>query len=134
MREITSHIVDGDQASQLSIHVADEPGAGGASHRYEITGFDLTKNPSSLIHGATPYPSRTAIIFQNGGIPDNGVNGVTNEALLAIVKDRLECFQAGPFPAQENATALQNVNDALRALQKRTLARIKRGVEGQQVA
>ena len=57
--------------------------------------------------------------------------GVTNEALLAIVKDRLEGFQAGKFPCQENEDALAGVNHALRFLHKRTMDRIARGVESQ---
>jgi hypothetical protein len=139
MREITTHVVDGDQASQLKIEVLDQPGVGGASHIYAISGLQLSRNSAALYVPdgvAAKYDDDTAatIIFQCGGIPDSGVNGVTNEALLAIVIDRLECLQAGPFAAQENATALSNAREALRALQKRTMARIRRGVEGQQVA
>ena len=58
------------------------------------------------------------------------VNGVTQEALLAIVIDRLRSFQAGPFACDENGEALDYCGYALAALQKRTLARIARGVEG----
>ena len=36
MRELTDHIVSGDQAVQLQIEVTDEPGAGGANHEYRI--------------------------------------------------------------------------------------------------
>lgn len=130
-REITDHIVDGDQASQLKIDVLDQQGAGGANHVYVIRGANLARNEA--LRNA-PLVDGERIVFQCGGIPDNGVNGITNEALLAIVIDRLECFQAGPFPSQDNATALQNAREALRALQKRTMARIRRGVEGQQIA
>lgn len=55
---------------------------------------------------------------------------VTQEALLAIVIDRLRAFQAGPFKCVENELALQKVEDALWQLQERTKARIARGVEG----
>jgi len=131
VREITTHRVEGDTNDGLTIKVTDDAGAGGANHRYEISGIDWARNPSGV------GPDRNApamIIFQQGGIPSSGVNGVTHEALLAIVADRLESFQAGPFPSQENATALQNVHEALRALHKRTQNRIRRGVEGQAVA
>jgi hypothetical protein len=53
--------------------------------------------------------------------------GVTNEVLLAIVKDRLEGFQSGKFPCQENEDALSGVNQALKSLHERTVARIDRG-------
>jgi hypothetical protein len=59
------------------------------------------------------------------------VGGVTNEALLAIVIDRLEGFQAGPFACSENFTALTNAQAALEALQARTRDRLARGVERQ---
>src|SRR5260370_33165503 len=39
MRTLTDHIVEGDSVNhQLVIEVTDEPGQGGANHRYEITG------------------------------------------------------------------------------------------------
>jgi hypothetical protein len=45
-REISTHIVSGDQASQLKIEVLDEPGSGGANHLYHITGFNSGTNAS----------------------------------------------------------------------------------------
>ena len=127
MRELTDHIVSGDQAVQLKIEVTDEPGAGGANHRYEISGFSTEFNPSEFKGSAR---LGTDILFQNGPIKKACVNGVTQEALLAIVIDRLRSFQAGPFSCRENAIALTHCEDLLSWLQKRTVARIKRGVEG----
>ena len=68
--------------------------------------------------------------FQNGPIKEVGVNGVTNEALLAIVIDRLQGFQKGQFQCRENAIALTHLEDAMHWLQHRTNERLKRGVEG----
>jgi hypothetical protein len=132
MRELTDHIVEGDSSNhQLNILVADAPGAGGASHRYEITGFDTENNPSRADHkGYCAIYSRELVLFQNGPIKENGVNGITNEALLAIVIDRLRGFQAGPFSCRDNAIALTHCDEALMWLQRRTRERIKRGVEG----
>jgi hypothetical protein len=126
MRNLTDHIVNGDQAVQLQIDVTDEPGQGGANHRYEITGFDAATNQS----GDKTHYTRNRILFQNGPIKEFGVNGITQEALLAIVIDRLRSFQSGPFACEDNAVALNHCEQALQALQKRTLARIARGVEG----
>ena len=131
MRHLTDHIVSGDQAVQLDIMVTDEPGAGGANHRYEVSGFDATDNPSNYDRELdTSGPKQLTVIFQNGPIKEHGVNGVTQEALLAVVIDRLRSFQAGPFSCRENAIALTHVEEALMWLQRRTVARIKRGVEG----
>lgn len=126
MRSLTDHIVSGDQAVQLSIDVLDEPGAGGANHLYQIGGFDTTGNPSD---DGQAFQG-TQILFQNGPIKEAGVNGITGEALLVIEIDRLRSFQAGPFSCRENAIALTHIEEALMWLQRRTVARIKRGVEG----
>ncbi len=132
MRTLTDHIVHGDSANhQLKIEIQDEPGQGGAQHLYSITGFSTKSNPSDPFvarHGAPAEHS--TVLFQNGPIKEFGVNGVTQEALLAIVIDRLRCFQAGSFSCRENAIALTHCEDALMWLQRRTVARIKRGVEG----
>jgi hypothetical protein len=68
LRTLTEHIVENDSVNhQLTIEVLDEPGHGGASHNYEITG---------------PNAMKTRIEFQNGPIKEFGVNGLSNEALL----------------------------------------------------
>ena len=70
------------------------------------------------------------IIFQHGPIYEVGVNGITNEILLAIVIDRLRGFQAGGLRCRENAVALTKLEEALMWLKKRTHERTVRGVEG----
>lgn len=122
MRELTDHIVSGDQAVQLTIQVLDEPGAGGANHAYRILG--TYKDGSKFFYD---------IDFQKGPIKEAGVNGITQEALLAIVIDRLNSFQAGPFACADNQTALQHIASGLEFLQRRTKARIARGVEGRNI-
>ncbi len=119
MRKLTDHIVSGDQAVQLDISVLDEPGAGGANHKYLI---EFTDNDGQV--------NRLHVSFQNGPIKESGVNGITGEALMAIQIDRLRSFQAGPYACRENAVALTKLEESLMWLQRRTVARIKRGVEG----
>ena len=132
MRKLTNHIVKGDSANhQLKIEVTDDVGVGGANHRYEIIGFDTKTNPSATDHqGYKRSYSRETILFQNGPIKEVGVNGVTHEALLAIIIDRLKSFQAGPFACDDNNQALLACEDALYFLQTRTRKRMERGVEG----
>lgn len=129
MRNLTDHIVSGDQAVQLRVEAMDEPGPGGANHAYQIRGMDHSKNPSATHTAGIPF-GMEFILFQNGPIKEAGVNGITQEALLAIVIDRLRSFQAGPFSCRENAIALTHCEEALMWLQRRTVERIKRGVEG----
>jgi len=130
MRVITDHAVD-PANEKLTITALDAPGAGGASHLYQIEGFDSASNPSdpwTARHGQSAKHS--TILFQNGPIQEVGVNGITHEVLLAIVIDRLRGFQSGPYECLENELALLSIEEALQYLKKRTKARIKRGVEG----
>jgi len=113
----------------LKVEVTDSPGAGGANHRYDITGFDAEKNSSFDYRNGMPS-NRVVILFQNGPINEAGLNGITQEVLLSIVCDRLRSFQAGPFASRENALALTKLEEAQHWLLHRTRARMARGVEG----
>lgn len=132
MRELTDHKVNGLNDG-LTIQVCDEPGPGGANHRYDISGFDTEKNPSAVTSsGFRSSFGRLIVLFQNGPIQeaDGGINGVSNEALIAIVIDRMRGFQRGEYACRENALALTKLEEALMWLQKRTRDRVARGVEG----
>lgn len=132
MREITTHVVN-PVNDKLKIKVLDEPGPGGANHHYIVTGF------SDELHLSHPYsadrdgPGFAALHFQKGPIAEAAVNGLTHEVLLAILIDRLEAFQRGPFPHYLNENALGCLKEALEFLQQRTRERMERGVEGRSV-
>lgn len=70
------------------------------------------------------------VSFQQGPVAENGINGITNEALLAIVIDRLEGAQEGPYKSRYNALAITKIEEAVLWLSRRTLDRQARGVEG----
>lgn len=130
MRQVTDHIINPCN-DKLTITVTDAPGAGGANHRYEVGGFNTATNISDNVTAPDGSPDKDiTILFQNGPINEKGVNGITQEVLLAIVADRLRSFQAGPYACRENALALTKVEEAMHWLQQRTLARMRRGVEG----
>jgi hypothetical protein len=121
VRELTSHKVNGLN-EVLRIEVLDEPGQGNACHEYRI-----------VLDEGQPVdaPHRCHMVsFQNGPIQEYGVNGISNEALLAIVEDRLAGFQSGQYACRENALALTKIQEAMMWLQKRTRDRVARGVEG----
>lgn len=115
MREIHEHEVT-PASKAITVETLDTPGPGGACHEYAV-----------IIPGQTPA---IALSFQNGPIDEAGVNGITEEVLLAILIDRLRGFQAGPFACPENAAALNCMESALRWLAQRTRKRVERGVEG----
>lgn len=116
MRALNSHIVNPCN-DKIVIEVMDEPGAGGANHAYALSVADTDHALCTLN-------------FQNGPIAEVGTNGVTHEALLAVVEDRLLSFQKGPYACRENAVALTKIQEATMWLQRRTMERMRRGVEG----
>lgn len=73
---------------------------------------------------------QSLFFFQKGALKEVGINGVSDEALLAILIDRLQGFQTGPFSCRENALALTKLEEAMHWLNHRTLDRMNRGVEG----
>lgn len=103
----------------------DEPGQGGACHKY-------VSFPQNTVKGEVS-PNLLEVNFQNGPIKENGINGCQNEDLLTIVIDRLQGFQSGEFKCRENAIALTKLEESLMWLRKRTQDRIDRGVEGTSV-
>lgn len=118
MRELKQHIVEGGPPT-VRVFAEEELGPGGAPHHYEIEA----------------WVTGWRIDFQFGGVLEAaGVNGVSHEALLAIIIDRLEHFQAGPYPSPRNDMALDACRQALHYLQARTRERIERGVEGKSTA
>jgi hypothetical protein len=130
MRFLSGHKVN-PANDVIEIQVVDEPGAGGACHLYKITGFDTASNPSDpfkAMHGESAKHS--TVLFQNGPINEAGVNGITHEALLAVLVDRLQSFQKGPYACRENALALTKLEEAQHWLHHRTQTRMARGVEG----
>jgi len=121
MRNIEYHKIN-PANDTLDITVLDQPGSGGANHVYSVAPINTAGSEMLRVN------------FQNGGIAESGVNGVTQEILLAIVIDRLRSFQSGPFSSRENALALTKCEEALHWLQQRTLERMRRGVEGKTIA
>jgi hypothetical protein len=141
MRTITDHKVNGLNEA-IEINAVGEPGSGGANVIYNL----------KLFPGSTKWVDETVsplaeleIKFQNGPV-GNSFNGFTNEALLAVLIDRMRGFQgmllltpeqqANPasirkiFTCRENAIALTHLEEGLMWLQKRTRDRVARGVEG----
>ncbi len=124
MRHLTSH--KGDRLNDaITIVVEDEPGSGGANHAYTI----MVEETSETLSGGTET-NLIPIHFQNGPVKEVGVNGLSNEALLAVVEDRLKGFQNGPLSCRENSLALTKLQECLMWLHRRTQDRVARSVEG----
>lgn len=122
MRQISHHKLSGGLNEAIQVTALDEPGRGGACCEYLIDGV---KGPLDH-HPIKPV----SISFQNGSPQEVGANGITNEALLTVLIDRLNGFQSGEFACRENAVALNNLHNALMWLQHRTIVRTRMGIEG----
>ena len=92
-------------------------------------GTDVQGHAYEVLSG----PKATYLGFQLGPVKENGVNGITNEALLAILIHRTE-FLNSKFHCEENDEAIRHLKQALVNLEVRTARRIVRGVEGKEVA
>ena len=66
MRAITDHIVSGDQAVQLEIAVTDQPGAGGANHRYELAAERRRQSGYASPLKGKPWPEARRAAQQKG--------------------------------------------------------------------
>lgn len=95
-----------------------------------ITAIETPAGEPNVYKIGVPHAADVVLNFQTGPINEVGVNGITNEALLAIVLDRLGYFQKGAFKCRENALAITKIEEAILWLLSRTFARMRRGVEG----
>lgn len=119
-REITTH-KHNDCNEAIGVFAVDEPGNGGAHHHYQISWpGDEPNHPHRFVN----------LTYQNGPIKEVGTNGITEQSLLAVIIDRMQCFQKGPYSCRENAIALTKLEEALHWMEHRTKARQSRGVEG----
>lgn len=93
-------------------------------------GHFYTVNFGLKVHGQAPrVPPMLSVEFQYGPVPTSGVNGLTNEALLAILIHRTKILDAR-FPCAENKRAIADMENALVNFEVRTARRMVRGVEG----
>ena len=98
------------------------------------TAYDAEKDLGVIItsddqDGEEDRVARQEIQFQHGTIPENGINGVTNEAVLALLAMRIRALNQ-KFPCRENSIAITKIEEARLWLQERTRVREEQGVEG----
>lgn len=120
MREITSHHDGHGLAESIIVVATDQVGPGGAHHYYE---FWLGPEHDNEELGY--------IQFQKGPRNVKGSTpGVVENAVLAVIEDRLASFQAGEFACNENADALMHIRLAMSAIKLRADRRAQRSVLG----
>lgn len=117
MRTLKLHH-DGHGLNESIVLTADEkdPLAGGASHHYR-----------AHLQGEFVL----SIQFQHGPRNEPGSKpGVTEAVLLAILIDRMEAFNKGPYACRENAIVKTKLEEALHWMKARADERAQRGVLG----
>ncbi len=97
----------------------------GAHLRYDISGFDTTKNPVSVTENGDPVTMQVAaLIFQSQRpgaceVPD----GITDDTLAAILQSRIEAYNNSLAACPANTEALLHVQMLRGMLQRRGLNR-----------
>lgn len=127
MRYIVTHHDGHGLNESIKVEVLDEPGPGGANRQYEFRAGPFWPNNEGIsTQGNVGY-----LHFQRGPRNEEGsIPGVTEGAVIAVLIDRLEAFQAGPYACRENQTVLNDLRDALYWVKKRSDNRAQRGVLG----
>lgn len=90
-----------------------------AYHNYDILVGSSDKIPGVL----------TRLEFQAGPLPEYGINGLTNEAVLQVLIDRTAKMDE-LFPCAENKQAIAAMENALGFFNIRTERRKAAGIEG----
>ena len=97
-------------------------------HKYTLSNFENKSADGQTLQFIEKIPSSetsTKLITVN--------DGTTNEEVIEMLIDRLQYLNQ-KFPCRENSIALTKLDEALLWLNKRTADRVKRGVEGKQIA
>ncbi len=116
MRELTEH--RGDPFNErVAIRVEDPEDPKKAPCKYHVS----LKGPAGLWEKLTTLKFQEGPLqeYVPGGILYRPPNGLSNEAILAIVLDRLAAFQRGELPHKDNDAAVGHLKKALASLQKR---------------
>lgn len=88
---------------------------------YQISGYNTETNLTNVFSGMRlGAQERLDIHFQQGPVINGVWNGITSEALLMVVLDRLETLQAGDYPCTQNEEAIIGVKLAIASLVDRT--------------
>jgi len=123
-RLIETHKISKLNRQSIEVCTLDEKDSDGANHKYRIT-----VRKSDLLEDVEPI-TYVDLQFQQGGLAEVGPNGITDQALLAIVLDRMMGFQQGPFWCKENMAVISSLKQTLELMEARYKDRAKRNVEG----
>ncbi len=115
-REITMHH-SGAQRATIQVRAVDDPNGMLVPSRYAIGGFDARNHPSAGMGTELFLDSRhqVSILFQKGDPVEVGTNGLTEEALLAVLVDRYRSRNIAE-PHVHNEVVLKHLTLAMTAI------------------
>jgi hypothetical protein len=124
-------------------HCNDDSNIGGGDGKPNIGGGDdrptiytdansITVDVYDNLYRVSCGEKKQDIQFQSGTIDENGVNGLQNEALLAILIHRTKYLNS-IFPCRENSIAITKMEEAKMWFDARTKDRQLRNVEGKYI-
>lgn len=129
-RELFDHKNNKFNRECVRVTTADLRASDNAHHKYVIDVIERAQTSD----GVDKIVKICALDFQNGGLKEVGANGITDQALLAVVLDRLRSFNDGQFRCRENSIAITYLEEALMWMEKRSNDRARRGVEGERIS
>ncbi len=103
-------------------------------HKYELENFENKEAKGQVLQFIEKSTDPSGVGMGGDGKTLYTMNdGTTNEELIEVLINRLQ-YLNGKFPCRENSVALTKLDEALLWLNKRTNDRIKRNVEGKNIA
>ena len=107
-------------------------------HKYELENFEEKDKPGQILQFIEKETYTKAYNLgkvppSNAGYTDNHLftinDGTTNEELIKVLIDRLK-YLSEKLASRETSVAITKLEEALMWLEKRTIDRLKRSVEG----
>lgn len=102
------------------------PAPDGACKHYSIAAVI----PAQTSDSSEQVVNQSTLDFQDGSIAEVGPNGITDQALLAVVLDRMRGFNNGPYRCRENSVIITKIEEALMWMEKRSNDRARQGIDG----
>ncbi len=128
-RELFDHKNNRFNRECVKVTTADYRQSDNAHHSYKIEIF-----PYETPKYQTEPVVSVVLNFQNGGLKEVGANGITDQALIAILLDRKRSFNEGQFRCRENSMVITKLEEALHWEEHRSNERARRNVEGERIS
>ena len=110
--------------TRVMLNDEDDHGDDGVSRCYYRVETALAESKEGF------FEDSVTIDFQAGLVAEEGINGIQDEGLLAVLIHRYEQFQEGPLACVQNEATLKFLRLAHWWMEERKSDRIARGVAG----